>query len=329
MGLKNYQYQAIMRNYDETQLHNHRLMKHRREEVYSEIPQMKEIDKQIADISTEKAKKLIEGDKTALIELKNMLNRLGEQKSALLVDYHFPADYLKPIYTCKDCKDTGYTPDGEKCHCFVQASIDLLYTQSNIKDVLEEENFNTYNLSLYSSKIDSATGYSPLEAATKAVEVAQNFIRKFSIEYQNLLLCGNTGTGKTFLTNCIANEILAKSFSVLYFSAAQLFEQLSNATFSKNKQSDNSVQNDIIECDLLIIDDLGTELFSAFVASSLFTCLNERHLRKKATIISTNLSLADLKNKYSERISSRISLNYRIIKFYGEDIRIKKRLLNQ
>ena len=112
----------------------------------------------------------------------------------------------------------------------------------------------------------------------------------------------------------------------MYFSASQLFAQLGEATFSRDESKKNSIQQDIVSCDLLIIDDLGTELTNAFVATSLFTCLNERHLQKKSTIISTNLSLKDLRDKYSERISSRISLNYKIIKLYGDDIRVKKRL---
>lgn len=326
MALKNYQYQAIMRKYDEIQLRNRRLLSQRKEEVYQEIPELADLDKRIAESSVEQARKLIEGDGNALKELKKTLAELSREKQRLLEEYHFPADYLQPIYSCKDCKDTGYTDNREKCHCFVQSSIDLLYSQSNIRDILEQENFNTFRLDYYSSKPDIKTGCSPLDSASKAVETAKYFIRNFSYEYQNLLLCGNTGIGKTFLTNCIAKEILEKSYSVLYFSASQLFNKLGEITFSRTDTSNNSINEDIIECDLLIIDDLGTELTNAFVASSLFSCLNERHLRKKATIISTNLSLNELRDKYSERISSRISLNYQIIKLFGDDIRIKKRL---
>ncbi len=328
MSLQNHQYQAIMRKYDEIQLKNRRLMNKRKNEVYLEIPKIDEIDKKIADISMQQAKKLLNGDSSALIQLKKKLSELSKEKQKLLSENHFPADYLKPIYTCRDCKDSGYTADGEKCHCFVQASIDLLYTQSNIKDILEEENFNTFRMDFYSSDIDEQAGLSPLDCATKAVERAKYFIRNFSYDYQNILLYGNTGIGKTFLTNCIAKEILEKSFSVLYFSAARLFALLGDATFSKTDIIDNTIQQDIVECDLLIIDDLGTELTNAFVSTSLFTCLNERHLRKKATIISTNLSLNEIRDKYSERISSRIFQNYIIIKLYGDDIRSKKRLSN-
>jgi len=326
MALSNNQYQTIMRDYDNTQLKNRHIANQRKEEVYQEIPRIEEIDKEISEISINQAKKLIEGDSSALLVLKESLAALAKEKNDLLLDNHFPKDYLEPIYDCADCKDTGYMANGDKCHCFVQASIDLLYTQSNIKEILEEENFNTFSYDYFSNEIDERTGRSPRDAITKAVEISKDFIRKFSYEYQNILLCGNTGTGKTFLTNCIAKEILETSYSVLYFSATQLFDQLGKATFSRNYENNNSIQTDITECDLLIIDDLGTELTNTFVATALFTFLNERHLRKKATIISTNLSLKDIRDKYSERISSRITLNFQIVRLVGDDIRIKKRL---
>lgn len=328
MGLNNNQYQAIMRDYDNIQLKNRHIADKRKEEVYSEIPRIEQIDKEVADISVSQAKKLIDGDSNALSELKAALDRLSAEKQELLLANHFPDDYLKPVYDCYDCKDTGYKPNGEKCHCFIQSSIDLLYTQSNIREILEEENFNTFSYDYFSDKIDERTGNSPRDIITKAVEISKDFIRKFSYEYQNILLCGNTGTGKTFLTNCIAKEILEASYSVLYFSSTQLFNQLGKATFSKNEDNITSIQSDITECDLLIIDDLGTELTNSFVATALFTCLNERHLSKKSTIISTNLSLTDIRDKYSERISSRITLNYQIVRLLGDDIRIKKRLNN-
>lgn len=328
MALNNTQYQAIMRDYDQKQARNRQIHDTRINEVYSEIPRIAEIDREISEISVRQAKKLISGDTNALIKLKEELKSLSVEKAELLDDNGFAPDYLQPIYDCPDCHDTGYTKNGDKCHCFVQASIDLLYTQSNIKDILDEENFNTFRLDYFSSEIDPKIGLSPLDNITKAVETAKEFIRKFSFDYQNILLCGNTGTGKTFLANCIAKEIIENSYSVLYFSAARLFEQLGKATFDKNNNSESSVYSDVVQCDLLVIDDLGTELTNSFVSTSLFTCLNERHLCRKSTIISTNLSLTDIKDKYSERISSRISLNYQIIKLFGNDIRIQKRLSN-
>lgn len=328
MPLKNHQYQALMRQYDNRQLQNKHLHTLRLKEVYKQIPEIPEIDNEIASFSVEQARKMLEGDHDALAELKKKLTILSEKKLELLTRHGFKKNYLDPIYTCKDCKDTGFIHN-KKCHCFIQASIDLLYTQSNIREILETENFNTFRMDYYpKNNKDSLTGLSSYETVTRAVEISKSFIRQFSFEYQNLLIFGSPGIGKTFLTNCIAKELLEASHSVLYFSAAQLFDTLAAITFSKNDSADHSLYEDIYNCDLLIIDDLGTELTNAFVSSQLFLCLNERHLRKNSTIISTNLSLESIRDTYSERIFSRLSLNYIFIKLFGNDIRIQKKLQN-
>ena len=150
----------------------------------------------------------------------------------------------------------------------------------------------------------------------------------FSSEFHNLLLYGDTGVGKTFLSHCIAKELIDASYSVIYFSAVQLFEHFAENTFGGKREEHSDGLAPIYECDLLIIDDLGTELTNAFTASQLFACINERILRRKATIISTNLALDDIKSIYSERIFSRLSSSYTMLRLTGDDIRIQKKLLN-
>lgn len=328
MALKNHQYEALMRAYDQRQTMNAHLQNARIEEVHNEIPEIVEIEHTIATLSVQQARKLLEGNTSALAELKVQLQELSHKKKQLLVSNGFPEDYMELQYTCPDCKDTGFIND-KKCHCFVQASLDLLYSQSNLQEILEEENFNTFRLDYYSDTLtDSVTGLTSYQAITRAVEESKDFIRKFSYEYQNLLFYGSTGIGKTFLTHCIAKELLATSHSVLYFSAAQLFEALANTVFSKTEQTSESIQENIYNCDLLIIDDLGTEVVNTFVASQLFTCLDERDKHKKSTIISTNLSLHAIRDVYSERIFSRLSSRYKIIKLFGDDIRLLKKLQN-
>ena len=167
-----------------------------------------------------------------------------------------------------------------------------------------------------------------METAKRAVAECERFIADFGTTSQNLLFYGNTGVGKTFFTNCIAKELLEKSYSVIYFTAFQLFDILSKGVFEKDADAIAAHQN-IFDCDLLIIDDLGTELSNAFTVSQLFLCVNERILREKSTIISTNLNLVELRDLYSERTFSRISNNYNIIKLFGDDIRIQKRKLHQ
>jgi DNA replication protein DnaC len=148
-------------------------------------------------------------------------------------------------------------------------------------------------------------------------------VQNFDSAAENLFLYGSTGVGKTFLSHCIAKALLDSAHFVLYFSAYDLFDLMAKAAFSRKKDTETQ-ENFIYECDLLIIDDLGTELTNSFVSSQLFLCINERLSRRKSTIISTNLKLENFSDTYSERTFSRIASNYRLIKLIGEDIRIRK-----
>lgn len=326
MALKNHQFQALMRIYDQRQSDNAHLQRQRIDEVHEAVPEIQAIEQEIATISVRQARLLLDGNENALAELRSSIRQLALRKKELLQHNGFPLDYMDMPYTCVDCKDTGFI-NNKKCHCFKQAEIDLLYSQSNLLDILEEENFNTFRLDYYSDSItDPVTGLTSYQAITRAVEQSKDFIRKFSYEYQNLLFYGSTGIGKTFLTHCIAKELLETSHSVMYFSSAQLFEALADTVFSKSENITDSIHDNIYSCDLLIIDDLGTEVVNTFVASQLFTCLDTRDSRKKPTIISTNLALQQIRDVYSERIFSRLSSRYKIIKLFGDDIRLQKKL---
>lgn len=325
MALKNHQYQTLMRAYDQRRSINAHIQKAHIEEVYEAIPEIRQIEQDISSLSISRARQLLDGNSNALATLKTELAQLAKRRIQLLEEHGFPADYMDPVYTCPDCQDTGYTGN-VKCHCLVQASINLLYTQSNLQDILEEENFNTFRLDYYSmDNTDPVTGLTSYQAITRAVEESKDFIRKFSYEYQNLLFYGSTGIGKTFLTHCIARELLDSSHSVLYFSAVALFEELAHSTFSHSGNTTDSIHENIYNCDLLIIDDLGTELVNNFVSSQLFTCLDTRDALRRPTIISTNLSLQAIRDVYSERIFSRLSSRYKVIKLFGDDIRLKKK----
>lgn len=328
MALKRYQYDTIIRSYHKKQLQNAHNLKKRISEVYEQIPQIEEIDQTIASYSVSQAKRLLNGDDTALDALKSRLTALKEKRQELLLNSDFPEDYLTESYSCPDCKDTGYV-DGKKCHCFKQATIEMLYTQSNIKDILLRENFGTFSFAYYSDdSVNPLTGLSPLANMKSVVHTCRSFIEDFDNTFENLFFYGDTGVGKTFLTNCIAKELIDRAHSVIYLSAIQLFDIFADTTFHNDNFSDNqdNMTQYILDCDLLIIDDLGTELVNSFTTSKLFYCINERFFRKKSTIISTNLSIESLVENYSERIFSRISSNYKLLKLYGEDIRLKKKI---
>jgi len=325
MALTNAQYDEIMRGYQSRQLHNRHLTQERLEEVYTNVPQLKTINDTIASLSVEAARKKLEDDNLSYNLLKKKIEDLRSEKKKLLLSRGYDSDYFEPVYTCCDCKDTGYI-NGEKCHCFKQEVINVVYSQSNIKNILSRENFSSFSYEYYSDEeINPTTGLSSLDTAKRAVDECKHFIEDFEHKPKNLFFYGNTGVGKTFLSNCVAKELLEKGYSVIYFTAFQLFDILSKGVFDRDADAIAAHQN-IFDCDLLIIDDLGTEFANSFTTSQLFLCVNERLLRQKSTIISTNLNLNQMIDMYSERTWSRISSNYTLIKLFGDDIRIQKKL---
>lgn len=329
MGLKNSQYQAIMRAYEQKQFLSNDIYKQRYEEVCRISPEFQALDESIALLSLDYGKRFLNGDEKAVDSLKEELNILRDSKLELLQSLGFPKNYLEPVYECYDCKDSGYI-GSQKCHCFKKAVTTLLYEQSNLKEILKKENFNTFSLKYYSDNyIDERTGRSSLSIMKEAFLTCRNFVDNFSVQHPNLFLYGSVGVGKTFLSNCIAKELIDRGYSVIYYSAPSFFNTLAQNAFDKNNLTAQNMYEHIYDCDLLIIDDLGTEYTNSFIASQFFTCINERLLDKKSTVISTNLSLDALADLYTERAFSRITSNYIMLKLIGDDIRIQKRFLNR
>lgn len=325
MPLTNSQYTQIMRQYENRRQKNRRILQERKKQLYANVPRLKEIEKEITDISYSCTARMIEGDPLAAAQLKTGLDSLRRERGAIFLSLGLPEDYISACYDCPDCRDTGYIGN-EKCHCFKQAAIDLIYTQSNIRHILAKENFSTFSFDCYSdSEPDAITGLTPLENARAAYQCAVSFIENFDRSFENLLIYGDTGVGKTFLTNCIAKELLDSGHSAIYFTAYGLFDIFEKNTFHREAGAVQANQH-IFDCDLLIIDDLGTELTNSFHSSQLFLCINERILRQKSTIISTNLGLQKIADLYSERTLSRITSSYHILKLSGADIRIQKKL---
>ena len=324
MSLTNAQYDEIIRSYDAIQLKNSRLRQRRLKELYAREPRLKELDDSIASCSVAQAYKYLDGQQSALVELKVQLANIRQERQSLIRELGYPSNYLDPVYDCPDCHDTGFI-NGKRCHCFKQAMINVVYAQSNIRQILARENFESFSYDYYSDDdINPATGLSALGTAKHAVAECRRFVDTFDKKPNNLFFYGDTGVGKTFLSNCVAKELLDAGYSVIYFTAFQLFDILSKGVFKKDSDAIAAHQN-IFDCDLLIIDDLGTELSNSFTTSQLFLCINERILRQKSTIISTNLNMNQMVDIYSERTLSRISSNYTILKLFGDDIRIKKR----
>ena len=324
MSLNNSQYNAIMRIYNQRQFQDKYEQDQRREEVYQKVPQIRQIEDEISSQAVRCARKLLDGDTNAKEELKQHIEDLREQKEVLLSAFGFPADYMEMHYACPECQDTGYV-DGRTCRCFKKEEIRLLYSQSNIEEVLLRENFDSFSYEYYDDRVVIPEIQMTVADYMRQVHTwCKEYVENFEKKGGNLIFTGSTGVGKTFLTNCIAKALIDQYQSVIYLSSNDLFDVFSKNKFHYDTEEEmKDMYQYILDCDLLIIDDLGTELNNTFVSSQLFYCINERLLRKKSTIISTNLSMTMLRDTYSDRISSRIISQYSIIPLYGDDIRTK------
>ena len=307
----------------------------RKDQLYNQIPRLQEID----DILSKEAIRvsrlmLSSNDPSLLQDLNKKINDLKLEKEQLIKSYGKNIDYLKPIYECSDCNDTGYITKNYNttmCHCLKQKLFDIEYNKSNIYN-LDKENFDNFSLDLYSNEADEQkynSKLSPRENIEKIKKLSIKFIENFDNDNEkNLLFTGNTGLGKSFLSSCIANELLKKGKTVLYQTAPIMLDTIIDYRFGKNNTS-KELYDSLLNVDLLIIDDLGTESMNSIKFSELFNIINSRLLnsknKKTRTIISTNLSLQNLFSTYDERIVSRIVGNYNICYFFGDDIRFKKR----
>ena len=316
MALNNSQYDAIMREYDQMQSQHQYELSKRRDEIFEKIPEYEALTYSTPSFAMSCTLKAIAGDSSAVATAKEELQRIKARKQELLLQNDYPADYLEIQYNCSACQDTGYI-NGEKCACLKKRILSITYAQSNLSELLKKNNFDTISEQYYTGD--------DLLRFREAVSICHNMVDNFEYEKESILFHGNVGVGKSFLSCCVAKELLDRGYSVLYFSSSNLFDTLENSTFGKDsKENLYTSKEDIYNCDLVVIDDLGTELTNSLVFTELFSLITERILRNKSTIISTNLNLADLSNLYSERIISRIIANYKLCKLSGPDIRIYK-----
>lgn len=322
MPLTNQQYSFISRTYEKRRAENDYQFEQRRAEVYQKIPEFQELDQQIISTSMEHARILLDpqsgrqpSQKDLLDALHQKLERMRSLKLQLLTDTGYPKDYLEPRYTCELCRDTGYV-DGKKCSCFRRLEVELLYDASQIRDLLKTNNFSRLSYDYYQGD--------DLERFQLAVATCKNFINNFDSDYRNLLFYGTVGTGKSFLSDCIAKELIDQGKFVIYFSAIRLFENISSKMYTK--ELSDQLLDALYHSDLLIIDDLGTEYATEFTKSHLFNIVNERMCNRKAVIISTNFTTLDeIRSHYSDRIFSRVFQHYEMLKLTGTDIRIQQR----
>ncbi len=325
MGLSNSQYNAIMRVYEQRRLNDKREQDERIREVYARDPKIEEISDAVTATMAEAARSVLSGEKDKADQLKEEAAVLRERKAAALARDGYPDDYLEMHFVCPDCEDTGYI-DGVKCHCFKEMEIGVLYDQSNIRERLRDENFDTLSMDYYDKDtVDERFGMTVYDYMSSVIKDVKEYVDRFGEEKGSILFTGNTGCGKTFLSNCIARELIDRYYSVVYLTATDMFDIFSESRFGDHDDEDAKDRSSyIIDCDLLIIDDLGTELINTFTASQLFYVVNERLGRKKGTIISTNIAIDRLQDEFTERVTSRIISQYQVIPLIGKDIRLLK-----
>lgn len=318
-------YKKVLREYEKEKAVSDELYQKRMSEVYSLIPDIKNIDTEIMKLNIEFARASLKKSKErySISELKEKNKELLNKKKEILSEYGISESFFEDIYKCRKCKDTGYIGN-KPCQCLKKRLIEAAYDMSNIKEVLKKENFENFDISFYPDYGDNESEKSPRKKIESILLKAFEFIKNFDNDFMNLYLYGKSGLGKTFLCNCIAKDLLDKGKSVLYLSASQLFKMLEKDTFKNETDEFGEVLNLIFDADLLIIDDLGTEFQTSFTSSEFFNIINLRYIKKKSVVISTNLGPEDIIDKYSDRVISRLYGNYEFLEFIGEDIRILK-----
>lgn len=314
----------VMRIYEKIKDEEAKALASRKEEVSKQLPQISDLESKIGRLSVElslAAFKAMDNREKYMESIKKQITDLRVKKSELLVASGFSVDYLNLRYRCAKCKDTGFIGVA-KCSCYKQKLVQLYYKNSDLNHILKDNNFDHFSMDYYSTKKSGDEPESPRKNMEKILSKSINFIKNFSNTSENLLFYGNSGTGKTFLSHCIAKELLDKGCFVVYRTAEELIQNLRTVMF----ENDSTLEELLLDCELLIIDDLGTEQINDFSKTELFNILNKRLLKQKKMLISTNYTLKELSKTYSERITSRLFGNFNLCKFYGEDIRVMKNL---
>ncbi len=287
-------------------------------EIYKKFPEFEEIDKEITDSGITAARLALKQGSASEKEydkLSKKLTELEEKKVEILTKNGYPADYMSSVHNCPHCKDTGFV-DGNMCICY--RTILSKYDLDKISGK-KTADFSDFRLDYYSDIHNEKYGTSPRAHMREIFEYCKSYAESFSPASDNILMYGGVGLGKTFLCNCISSTLTAAGYNVIFQSAYNVFELISKNKFNYKAGYDPAPEK-FYNCDLLILDDLGTEFITEYTVASLFDIMNHRLTMGKPLIINANLSLKDMEKRYSDRIVSRL-LTFRHLLFLGSDIR--------
>ncbi|MBE7012420.1 MAG: hypothetical protein E7415_07085 [Ruminococcaceae bacterium] len=315
-------YVLASKELEELRNENRQILEYRKREMADIAPRIPEIDIELMQSGTALLKTVLKKG-TSFDEVKAKIQSLQDEKIALLEKNGFPSDYLDDIVSCKKCSDTGFVM-GHRCDCLKTLIAKHIGSNANLSEYMKNQTFENFDFSLFEDTQRDGKPVPVVKIMQKAVQICMDFADNLKHETGNIILSGNAGTGKTYLSSCIANRALEKGNTVYYTSAYKLFDTLESLKFGKDSVDDaQSISKYIYEVDLLIIDDLGTEFTTQFTSAAFFDILNSRLVSGKSTLISTNLNLEGINNLYSQRVASRIMGDYKAITLLGNDLRPK------
>ena len=314
--------------YESGKLNREREFDQRRDEVYARLPEARQIETELKKLVIDAARSALApgdpGDKIDAIAGESL--DLQAKLAELLVEGGYAYDWLDDSPACDICGDRGYAGT-EMCSCLRELYDREMAAELSSLLKLGEETFETFDLSYYPPEVSPETGVSPRRWMETIYLTCKNYADRFGRSSPNLLFQGDTGLGKTFLSACVARVVSNRGFSVVYDTAVSAIEVFENQRFRREASDDPDAEaRRYLDCDLLILDDLGTEMTTTFSTSALYTLINTRLISGKKTIISTNLKAAELRRKYTPQIVSRLEGEYHTLTFVGNDIRALKKL---
>jgi len=296
-----------------------------REQIFDQIPRLREINNELLSIGAAVAKCVVK-DGGSVKELSERSLSLQKEQEKILADHGIEPSVFEPRFACNCCSDTGYIELDNRtvvCDCLNKLMADIAAEQLNAALPLDNCTFDSFSLDYYSDRPDS-NGKIPLNRMSNIYNHCVAYADNFSLRSRSLLMRGKTGLGKTHLSLAIANEVIRKGFSVLYVSAPEILSKLEREHFTYQYDKQEDTFNSLLKCDLLILDDLGTEFVTQFSVSCVYNLFNSRLLEGKPVIISTNMNMNELVESYSQRFVSRLIGSCDDLVFIGEDVRTRK-----